>query len=102
MKRFGYVYIITNKNHTTLYIGVTSNIQKRIYQHKNKIYPRSFSAKYNLEKLVYYEKFDLVVDAIEREKQLKAGPRKKKVDLINSINPEWDDLYEQMGYIHTE
>ncbi len=93
----GYTYIITNKNHTTLYIGVTSDLSKRIREHRMKRYPNSFSARYNLSKLVYYEAFQLIGDAIAREKQLKAGSRTKKVDLINTLNPDWKDLFEALG-----
>lgn len=89
----GYTYITTNKNNTTLYVGVTSNLADRILQHKNKKYPNSFSARYNLDKLVYYEIFQSIVDAIAREKQLKAGNRAKKIALIENINPDWNDLY---------
>ncbi|MEK6478930.1 GIY-YIG nuclease family protein [Catalinimonas sp. 4WD22] len=82
MERGGYVYIITNTHHTTLYVGMTSNLQRRIQQHKQKYYPRSFSARYNLHKLVYYEVFSRIEEAIAREKQLKSGNRKKKEMLI--------------------
>lgn len=94
MKRGGSVYIITNQHHTTLYVGVTSDLLKRITQHREKFYPNSFSAKYNLNKLVYFESLPTITEAIAREKQLKAGSRKKKLDLVNSVNPKWDDLYE--------
>ena len=90
----GYVYIITNKNNTTLYVGVTSNLPERMVEHVEKRHPDSFSARYSLNKLVYYEQFELMVDAIEREKQLKAGSRAKKTALINGFNPEWNDLVE--------
>ncbi len=93
MEKRGYVYILTNKNNTTLYTGVTSNLPKRIYEHKNKIVD-GFSKKYNLDKLVYYEIFEEIIEAISREKQIKAGSRKKKIELINSLNPEWKDLSE--------
>ncbi len=93
MEKRGYVYILTNKNNTTLYTGVTSNLPKRIYEHKNKLVD-GFSKKYNLDKLVYYEIFDDIIEAINREKQIKAGSRKKKIELINSQNPEWKDLSE--------
>ncbi len=93
MEKRGYVYILTNKNNTTLYTGVTSNLPKRIYEHKNKLVD-GFSKKYNLDKLVYYEIFDEIIEAISREKQIKAGSRKKKIELINSQNPEWEDLSE--------
>jgi putative endonuclease len=90
----GFVYIITNAHHTVLYIGVTSNLFNRTIQHRDKLFPKSFSARYNLSKLVYYEIFDSIIDAIAREKQLKAGSRKKKEALINKLNPEWKDLFE--------
>jgi putative endonuclease len=89
----GFMYILTNKNNTTLYVGATRDIEFRVFQHKIKFFPRSFSARYNLNKLVYYEIFDYKEEAFERESQLKGGSRKKKIDLINSINPGWNDLY---------
>ena len=92
----GFIYIITNKNNTTLYVGVTSNLPNRIIQHKEKYYPKSFSARYNLDKLVYYENFQMIGDAIGKEKQLKAGNRATKEGLINSINPNWNDLFEEI------
>lgn len=92
----GYIYILTNKNNTTLYTGVTSTIKLRVFLHKIKYYPTSFSARYNLNKLVYYESFQDIVEAIAREKQIKGGSRKKKEDLINSINPNWHDLYDDL------
>ncbi|WP_417872523.1 GIY-YIG nuclease family protein [Xanthomarina gelatinilytica] len=92
----GFIYILTNKNNTTLYIGVTSDIVTRIKQHKEKQNNKSFTAKYNLDKLVYFEAFQMIGDAIGREKQLKAGNRTKKVSLIERINPEWLDLYEKV------
>ena len=91
----GYVCIITNKVNTVLYIGVTSNITKRIWEHKNKIV-EGFSNKYNLTKLVYFETFDNPTNAIEREKQLKAGNRKKKIELIEKDNKDWEDLYNSI------
>jgi len=90
----GIVYIMTNENNTVLYTGVTSDLKDRIKKHKNKKHPGSFTARYNLEKLVYYEQIDTIGDAIKREKQIKGGSRKKKTDLINSMNPEWKDLSE--------
>ncbi|MBO3100236.1 GIY-YIG nuclease family protein [Gelidibacter pelagius] len=92
----GFIYILTNKNNTTLYVGVTSAIVIRVKQHKEKYDPKSFTAKYSLDKLVYYEAFQMIGDAIGREKQLKAGSRAKKVALIESINPDWMDLYEEV------
>jgi len=88
----GFVYILTNTNNTVLYTGVTSDLINRLKQHLNRKHPDSFSANYNLHKLVYFEKFDTIGDAIKREKQIKAGSRKKKIDLIEGINPEWEDL----------
>ena len=93
----GFVYIITNKNHTTFYIGVTSNLPSRISDHRNKRFRSSFSAIYNLNKLVYWEAFQEIGDAIGREKQLKAGSRQKKIGLINAFNPEWNDLYDEVS-----
>ena len=92
MPKYYCVYIITNSRNTVLYTGVTSNLAARTYYHKNKSVS-SFSSKYNLEKLVYYEVYEDVNLAIEREKQIKAGSRKKKIDLINKFNPNWKDLY---------
>lgn len=76
--RGGFVYILTNKHNTTLYVGVLSNLYSLMVKHIEKFYPKSFTARYNLNKLVYYEAFDSIVDAIAREKQLKAGSRKQK------------------------
>ncbi|MBC8756433.1 GIY-YIG nuclease family protein [Kordia sp. YSTF-M3] len=85
------VYFLTNKNNTVIYIGVTSDLTKRIYQHKSKTY-KSFTSKYNCDILVYFEEFQTMDEAIAREKQLKAGNRKRKEELINQENPEWNDL----------
>ena len=89
----GYVYILCNKKEGTLYIGVTSDLVKRVWQHKNHVV-EGFTKKYNVDKLVYYEKFDSIENAIRREKQLKGKLRQKKIDLINLSNPEWNDLYK--------
>jgi len=86
-----YVYIITNKWNTTLYIGVTSDLLKRMFQHKNKLID-GFSRRYNLTKLVYFEETNDVNAALAREKQLKKYKRKKKIDLIKSVNPKFEDL----------
>ena len=91
-----YVYILTNPAYTVLYIGVTSNLIKRVYEHKQHADPNSFSAKYNVTKLIYYEGTDDIRVAIEREKQLKKWSRKKKDVLIDSMNPERKDLYSQL------
>lgn len=92
----GFIYIITNFTNTTLYIGVTSNLPQRLIEHKEKRFENSFSARYNLNKLVYYEQFQMIGDAIGREKQLKAGSRKAKIDLIEKLNPEWVDLFDDI------
>lgn len=86
-----FIYIITNKINTVLYTGVTNDLTKRIYQHKNKLIS-GFSSKYNLNKLVYYEVYDDINLAIKREKQIKSGSRKKKIDLIISKNHNFIDL----------
>ena len=86
-----YVYILSNQTDTTLYIGVTNNLERRIYEHKNKIVD-GFTAKYNLNKLVYFEEATDAISAIEREKQLKGWTRKRKEKLINHSNPNWVDL----------
>ena len=92
MKKGGYIYILTNKNHTVLYTGVTSNLGIRIQQHRTGKFVNSFTSKYNVTILIYYEEFDNIVEAIAREKQLKAGSRQNKVELINRFNPEWKDI----------
>jgi putative endonuclease len=86
------IYILTNKNNKVLYVGVTNNLTRRIWEHGSKLI-EGFTKKYNVDKLIYYEVFDNPAEAIKREKQLKAGSRKKKVELINKLNPEWKDLY---------
>ena len=89
-----YVYIITNTS-KTLYIGMTNNLERRVYQHKNKLVP-GFTSKYNLNRLVYYEQTENVLSAIAREKQLNGWLRKKKIDLIEAQNPEWADLSDEL------
>ncbi len=88
-----YVYIMTNKVNTTLYTGVTSELKGRVLQHKRKE-ADGFTKRYNINKLVYYEEFQYINDAIAREKQIKGGSRQKKIELIESMNPEWKDLSE--------
>src|SRR3989344_5250113 len=88
-----YVYIMTNKGNTVLYTGVTNSLEGRVRQHKKKLV-KGFTSKYNINKLVYYEEYDYIEDAIAREKQIKAGSRKKKIELIESMNKEWEDLSE--------
>lgn len=89
----GYTYILFNERNGTLYVGVTSNLMVRIYEHKHKMIG-GFTKKYQVDKLGYFEVYDNIVDAISREKQLKAGSRKQKLTLIESVNPQWNDLYE--------
>ena len=91
-----YVYILTNKTNKVLYTGVTNNLLKRIAEHKANLNPDAFTARYNVHKLVFYEETKDVLSAIEREKQIKAGSRQKKVGLINTINPDWKDLAEEL------
>lgn len=94
MEKGGAIYIMTNRSHSTLYIGVTSDLIVRVQQHKNFHDPKSFASKYNCTKLVYYEAYHSIEEAISREKQLKSGSRKRKVELIESKNPNWIDLFE--------
>jgi len=89
------VYILTNYNETTFYIGVTGNLQKRVWEHKNKVF-EGFTKKYNVNKLVYYELSEDVETALNREKQLKRWHRQWKINLIKEINPEFKDLYENL------
>jgi len=91
----GYIYILFSKRNGTLYVGVTSNLIKRIYEHKNKL-TDGFTKRYNVDKLGYYEAFTTIADAIAREKQIKSGSRSKKISLIESINPDWSDLYSEI------
>ena len=91
----GYIYLLTNKTNTVIYTGVTSDLQKRVYEHKQGL-AEGFTSKYKVHKLVYYEVFDSIGDAIIREKQIKGGPRRKKVGLIKNSNPEFRDLYEEL------
>ena len=82
---------MANKNNTTIYVGVTSNLVKRVYEHKTKAF-KGFTTKYNCDKLVYFEEYNSIEEAIVREKQIKKGNRKRKETLINSENPTWSDL----------
>ena len=90
-----YVYIMTNKSNNVLYTGVTNDLKKRIYEHKEKLI-EGFTKRYNLTKLMYFETCGDIQSAISREKQIKAGSRQKKIDLINSINNKWLDLYNEL------
>ena len=89
------VYILTNERNTVLYTGVTGDLKARVYQHREKLLP-GFTNRYNVSKLVYYEWGADPSGAISREKQIKAGSRQKKLDLINSMNAEWRDLYDEL------
>ncbi len=93
-KRF-YVYIMANKRNGTLYVGITSNLLKRVWEHKNKLV-KGFTKKYNVESLVFYEQFLDVEHAIKREKRLKKYSRQWKINLIEGLNPGWKDLYEDI------
>ena len=89
------VYIMTNFHNTVLYTGVTNQLQRRVYEHKNG-QGSIFTKKYNVTKLVYYEVSDNVYSALAREKQIKGGSRKKKIDLVTRLNPTWKDLYDEL------
>ena len=89
-----YVYILANDRNGTIYIGITSNLEKRISEHKTKVYEQSFTSKYEINKLVYYESTENAESAITREKQLKNWKRNWKIDLIEKVNPQWKDLSE--------
>ena len=93
MNKQFYIYIMTNKHNTVLHIGVTNDLKKRVYEHKEKLVD-GFSKKYNINKLVYYEIFDSSCSATIREKQIRSRSRQKKINLIRTLNPEWDDLYD--------
>lgn len=90
-----YVYIMFNHKNGTIYTGVTNDLVRRVYEHKQKINPDAFTSRYNCDKLGYYEDFQYINDAIAREKQIKAGTRKYKIALIESINPNWQDLAQE-------
>jgi putative endonuclease len=99
MKQHNYfVYIMTNKNDTVLYTGVTNNLVRRVWEHKNKFNSNSFTARYNINKLVYCENFQYIQDAIAEEKRIKAGSRTKKETLIRKQNSNWDDLANDWVY----
>jgi len=92
----GCVYIMTNKMHSVLYVGVSSDLTARVWQHKNKVYPKSFTARYNCDKLVYYYFYPAIEEAIAAEKALKGSNRWHKQKLVTDMNPLWDDLYTQL------
>ena len=95
MTKQSYVYIMTNKHNTVLYTGVTGDLKRRVYEHREGL-GGGFAARYNAKKLVYFEVAFDIHSAIEREKQIKGGSRKKKIGLIEGMNPEWKDLYEEL------
>ena len=96
MKKGGYVYIITNRWHTVLYTGVTASLTRRVMQHKDKMNPKSFTAKYNCDVLIYYSGFHSIEEAIAEETRIKGFNRKKKFALITEMNPLWKDLYPDL------
>ncbi len=91
-----WTYIVTNKANKVLYTGVTSDLKGRMESHRTKKYPNAFTARYNADKLVWYQEFDSIIDARERERQLKAGNRARKIKLIEDLNTEWNDLYKRL------
>ncbi|MFC1598693.1 GIY-YIG nuclease family protein [Patescibacteria group bacterium] len=90
-----YIYIMTNKYDKVLYVGVTNNLVRRVYEHKNKLF-KGFTCRYNVSKLVFFEDYHDINQDIEREKQIKGWLRKRKIELIESFNPEYNDLYDQI------
>ncbi|RZL48316.1 MAG: GIY-YIG nuclease family protein [Pedobacter sp.] len=96
MERGGCVYILTNFENTVLYIGVTSELFFRTKEHRDKFYAKSFTAKYNLFKLIYFKQFSTIEEAIAEEKRLKNWRRQWKINLVNSFNPNWDDLFYEI------
>jgi putative endonuclease len=90
-----FVYLMTNKNNTVIYTGVTNDLKRRVYEHKEKLID-GFTKKYNVNKLVYFESTNDINSAIHREKQIKAGSRQKKIDLIHFANKNWKDLYDEI------
>ena len=89
-----FIYIMTNKNHSVLYTGVTNDLKRRVYEHKNKL-AEGFTKKYNVNKLVFYEIYNNINEAITREKQIKGYSRARKIKLIEEMNNQWNDLYDQ-------
>ncbi len=90
-----FVYILTNRHHTALYVGVTNDLVRRVHEHRTKT-ASTFTARYNVDKLVYFEETSDVVAAIAREKQIKGGSREKKIALVNAMNPDWRDLFDDL------
>ncbi|MEQ8811561.1 MAG: GIY-YIG nuclease family protein [Imperialibacter sp.] len=96
MEKGGAVYIMTNAHHTVFDTGVTSDLIDRVHKHKTKFYPKSFTSRYNIVKLVYVESFHSIEEAIAREKEVKKFRREKKIALIEAMNPEWRDLFDTL------
>ena len=96
MHEYAYVYILASKG-KRLYIGITTGLEQRVWEHKNKLHPQSFTAKYNINQLVYFERFATIPAAVAREKELKSWTRDKKFVLISNSNPTWEDLFVQFG-----
>ena len=92
MVKGGYIYLLTSKNNTVLYTGVTSNLTNRLYQHRTGYFKDSFTSRYKVTKLVCFEEFGNIELAIAQKKQFKAGARPKKIDLINGFNPQWKNI----------
>lgn len=97
MQRVGVTYIMTNKSNKVLYTGVTSDLVRRVYEHRTHVMPGSFTDKYNCTKLVWYKYFDSIEEAITEEKRIKGGNRKRKLELIDGLNPEWKDLWDEIS-----
>ncbi|MBL7858457.1 MAG: GIY-YIG nuclease family protein [Cyclobacteriaceae bacterium] len=97
MAKGGCIYMMANNRNTTIYTGVTSDLYSRVVEHREKKYDNSFTARYNLTKLVYYETFHSIEEAIDREKQIKGGSRADKEKLIRTINPHWKDLFDEIS-----
>jgi len=95
MNKIGFIYLLSNNGNTVIYTGVTANLKRRVYEHKDKLV-EGFTKKYNINKLVYFEQFGDIKSAIEREKQIKGGSRQNKINLIKSMNPEFKDLYNNI------
>ena len=98
MPRRGYVYILASRRYGTLYTGVTSDLVRRVWEHKNGVEKKAFTFRYNVNKLIYYEEYGDIQDAIAREKQIKNWRRAWKIQLIEEVNPDWKDLYENIDY----
>ncbi len=96
MIKGGTIYIMTNQHHSVFYTGVTSNLPSRVQEHRTRQFPNSFTARYNINKLVYFEAFHSIEEAISREKQVKDYRREKKFRLIESMNPQWNDLFDEV------